>query len=137
MPMPPTVASYGMSAKGLKRTSADLFDHLVGAGEHGGRHVDAERLRGLEVDHEFVLGWRLHWQIGRLLAFEDAINIIGREPPFVELIDTVAQQSASLDVILVRVHGPPKADMCSAVAHVCFGPIADITSLDHFVGLGE
>jgi hypothetical protein len=21
---------------------------------------------------------------------------------------------------------PPKADMCSALAHVCFGPIADI-----------
>ena len=24
---------------------------------------------------------------------------------------------------------PPKADMCSAVVHVCFGPIADITFL--------
>jgi hypothetical protein len=24
---------------------------------------------------------------------------------------------------------PPKADMCGAVAHVCFGPIADITNL--------
>jgi hypothetical protein len=23
---------------------------------------------------------------------------------------------------------PPKADMCSAQAHVCFGPIADIAS---------
>jgi len=28
---------------------------------------------------------------------------------------------------------PPKADMCSALAHVCFGPIADIglTSDEH------
>jgi hypothetical protein len=25
---------------------------------------------------------------------------------------------------------PPKADICSALAHVCFGPIADICSLD-------
>ena len=24
---------------------------------------------------------------------------------------------------------PPKADMCSALAHVCFGPIADIMRL--------
>jgi hypothetical protein len=29
----------------------------------------------------------------------------------------------------------PKADMCSAKAHVCFGPIANIPhSLDHLVG---
>jgi len=27
-----------------------LFDHLVGAGEQRGRHIDAERLGGLEVD---------------------------------------------------------------------------------------
>jgi hypothetical protein len=26
---------------------------------------------------------------------------------------------------------PPKADMCSAPAHVCFGPIADIAHLSH------
>src|SRR5262245_59643246 len=32
---------------------------------------------------------------------------------------------------------PPKADMCGALADVCFGPKADITSLDHFVGLGQ
>src|SRR5262249_4878636 len=30
---------------------------------------------------------------------------------------------------------PPKADMCSAIAHVCFGPKADIAHLfDHLVG---
>jgi hypothetical protein len=32
---------------------------------------------------------------------------------------------------------PPKADMCGAQAHVCFGPIADIDRailFDHFVG---
>jgi 2-keto-3-deoxy-L-rhamnonate aldolase RhmA len=27
------------------------FDYLVGDGEHTGRHLDAERLRSLEVDH--------------------------------------------------------------------------------------
>jgi hypothetical protein len=39
--------------------SIALFDHLVGAGERHGRHVEAERLGRLEVDREFVLGRRL------------------------------------------------------------------------------
>jgi hypothetical protein len=31
-----------------------------------------------------------------------------------------------------------KADMCGALAHVCFGPIADVPILfDHFVGPSE
>jgi hypothetical protein len=33
---------------------------------------------------------------------------------------------------------PPKADMCSALGHVCFGPIADMPrSLDYVVGAGK
>ena len=34
--------------------AACSFDHLVGPGEQHGRHVEAERLGGLEVDCEFV-----------------------------------------------------------------------------------
>ena len=33
---------------------------------------------------------------------------------------------------------PAKSNMCSALAHVCFGPIADMAQLfDHLVGAGQ
>jgi len=44
----------------LDRTSLRLahsFDDLVGAGEQRQRNVEAERLRGLEIDQKFEFGW--------------------------------------------------------------------------------
>ena len=49
-----------------------------------GGTVEAERLGGLEIDHQLVLGRRLHRQVGRLLALEDAIDVAGRAPVLVE-----------------------------------------------------
>ena len=67
-----------MSALCQQRTSACLFDHLVGTGEKRWRHGKTKRPSGLKIDHQFKLGRRLHRQIGRLLALEDAIDIAGR-----------------------------------------------------------
>jgi hypothetical protein len=45
-----------------------LFDHLIGAGEQRGRHRQAQRLGGLEIDREFDLRRLLDRQIGWLLT---------------------------------------------------------------------
>src|SRR6266404_961713 len=54
------------------------FNHLVSAGEHRRREAEADRLGRLEVDHQLVLGGCLHRQVGRLLALEDAIDVVQR-----------------------------------------------------------
>jgi hypothetical protein len=43
-----------------------LFDHLVGEGEKPGRHSEAERLGGVEIDYEFEFGGLKNWQVGGL-----------------------------------------------------------------------
>ena len=46
-----------MSAKGQKRTSRVLFDHLVDEGEQPARNLDTECFRGFEIDNKFKFGW--------------------------------------------------------------------------------
>jgi hypothetical protein len=43
-----------------------LLDHLVGAGEERGRHLDPERFRGVQVDAQLELGRLVDGDLGRL-----------------------------------------------------------------------
>src|ERR1700730_1708748 len=44
----------------LQQTAGPLLDHLVGQREQRRRHFEAERLGGLEIDHEFEFGGLHH-----------------------------------------------------------------------------
>jgi hypothetical protein len=82
-----------------------LFDHLVGAGEQRWWHGETEGPRGLEVNHQLVLGRCLHWQVGRILAPENAIDVPGRASVLIDPIGPVGNQPAGGDKDTVGVDG--------------------------------
>ena len=51
-----------------KRHRGTLFDHLVGTRKERLRYVEAERLGGLEIDHQLKLSWRLYRKVAYLFA---------------------------------------------------------------------
>src|SRR5262249_28942565 len=95
-----------MSALCQKRTSGHslnyllgaLLDHIVGLRKQRWWDRYAERLSRLEIDHQLVLGWRLHGKIGWLLAFEDAIDVNRGAPMLVDKINAIRDQSAVGDI---------------------------------------
>ena len=53
------------------------------------RNVEAEHSGGVEIDDELELRGLLDQQVGRLLAFEDAVNVAGGTPELIGLIGPV------------------------------------------------
>src|SRR5215510_12481688 len=57
-----------------------LFDQFVGAGDERPRNGEAERLGGLEVDHQVELGREVNRQVARLCSAQNAVDIGGSTP---------------------------------------------------------
>src|SRR6266480_4680326 len=73
---------------------ASSLDHLVRAPLELQRHVEAERLGGLEVDHQLELDWGLDGKLARVRASQDAIDIGRGKPKQIALLTSVRQQAA-------------------------------------------
>jgi hypothetical protein len=67
------------------------------------RHVEAERLGGLEVDHQLELDWGLDGKLARLRAPQDAIDILRRTPIIIELVISVGYQAADFSELMERI----------------------------------
>jgi hypothetical protein len=70
------------------------LDHLVSALLELHRHVETERLGGLDVDHQFELNRGLYGKLTRFRALEDAIDIGRRAPKIIDQVISVGQQAA-------------------------------------------
>ena len=79
----------------LTRASPSL-DHLVGAGEEREWDRQAERPRGLQIDHQLEPGRLLYRQVTRLCTLRDPLNILG--DPLEQHVDvgTIREQPAGL-----------------------------------------
>src|ERR1700758_817326 len=78
----------------MRCNKKSLLDHLIGAGEKRLRNTQPECLRGIEIEYQLILCWRLHRQIGRLLALEDAIDVTGGAAVLIDRVCPISEEGA-------------------------------------------
>src|SRR5262245_40888749 len=80
---------------------AASFDHLVGAGEHGRRNVDAQRPRGFEIDKEVEFCRQRHRQLSSLFALHDPTDIVAGLPIGIGSAGAVADEAAGFRLLAI------------------------------------
>src|ERR1043166_1249508 len=76
-----------------------LFDHLVGNCEQRGGNGDAERFRGLQVDHELEPGRLFDRKVGRDGALQNPVDVVRSPTGGLWPVHAVRQQSVCFDII--------------------------------------
>src|SRR6266566_3409069 len=77
-----------------RHAAKQLFDHLVSELLEMQRHLEAQRLGGLEIDDQLKLCRHLQWKIGRLLTLEDAVDVPCRQAKLFAANVTIRDQAA-------------------------------------------
>ena len=92
-------------AREISRTSAGidqpvprLLDHLVGASEDHGRKGEADRLRSVQVHHEHEMGGLINWDVARLGAVQNPVQVISELQRKLSGIVGVRHQCAALGI---------------------------------------
>src|SRR4051794_23740390 len=88
----------------LSQQHSCSFDHLVGAGEQRCRDREAERLSGLEIDHQFEFGWLQDGQVPGILTLQNPPSVSADLAIPVSKAGAVAHQTASYDVVATTVN---------------------------------
>src|SRR5258705_11140405 len=81
------------------KPSYRLFNPLIGGDEQGPRDHEAERLGGLEVDHQLELRRLPYGKLSWLGTLQNLVHIARRPPKQVVIIRRIGDQSAGLDVL--------------------------------------
>src|SRR5712691_8544951 len=79
------------------------LDHRIRSPQHRLRDRQAQRLGGLEVDHQLELGWLLDGEVGRLCSLEDFVDVDGGASEQVQKTRSIRHEPASLDELPVFV----------------------------------
>src|SRR3989442_6759540 len=82
---------------------ARSLDHLVGAGQHQGRHRKTACLCGLEVEHEFELGGQYDREIAWCSAFQNPPDIDAALTKRIRDVVAITHQAAIHRKLTIRV----------------------------------
>jgi hypothetical protein len=90
---------WAKSGHWQNRTSGYLFDHLVGAREESGWHVETERFGGGQVDDQIEFGRLLDRKIAGLRPAQNFVHIVGGVPELSQVVWSVGHETPGLDMI--------------------------------------
>src|SRR5262245_45450754 len=85
--------------------NAALFDHLVGAGEQGGRYRETKRPRRLSVDNEFEFFGLHNRQVGGSCTLENASDIDTNLTKCIRHVGPITHKPAVVGIVARRVNG--------------------------------
>jgi len=88
----------------VRSAHGNSFDHLVGAPEQWQPDSHPKCCSGFEVDEQLYLGGLQNWQIGGLVAVENAASVDTAQPVYVREIHSIAHQATCRSKLAVAMN---------------------------------